>query len=124
MKRTRVGNQRHVNTFGNLFCNSPAYSLAQIVDHFADRRSGRVNPVYRAEMRACRVMIDVDCELVFKAGDSRTLQVGTFDEENGVVLAVDRLYIADLVGAGQSTIRERNFAANDDFGVFPERTEK
>src|SRR2546423_4177042 len=108
MERAGVGNQCHIKTFGDLAGHAAANGFAKVIDHLADSRGGRVDPVNSCKLRARRVMIDVYGKLAGETVDTGTFDVGTFDDEHGIVLIVDRGYLSDLVCSGQRAVGDGN----------------
>jgi hypothetical protein len=67
-------------------------------------------------MSARGVVIDVYRELVFETLDARPIEIGTLDDENGVVFAIQLFDVPDRIGTGKVTVRDGNLATHDDLG--------
>ncbi len=75
MKRSGVGEESRVNAFGDFFRDADAHRLAQVVNHFANCGSSRIDPVYGAEERGGRMVIDIDDELFFQIDQAGPVDV-------------------------------------------------
>jgi hypothetical protein len=75
-------------------------------------------------MFAGSVVVDVDRELFVEAGDTGTMKVGTFDDEDRIVSLIDPFDVANIGRTGKASIREGNIATNNDLSRFSERTQK
>jgi hypothetical protein len=124
MEGPGIGNQCHVDALGYVLRNAAPDSFAKIVDHLANSRGGRVDPVYGAKMFACGVMIDVYGEMGVETLDPRATEIGTLDHKNGVIVTIERTEIAYLVRPGQAQVSRRHVAAHDDLGAFAKRAQK
>src|SRR5215475_11621292 len=118
MERSGVGQQRGVNATGDFGRDLRADGFGAVVDHLAHGGGDRVNPVEIAEEFGRRMMINVDHELIFEAGQSGARHVAAFDDEDRVVLAVDVRNHADFIGAGQPAISMRHVIAHYHFSLF------
>ena len=67
------------------------------------------------------MVIDVDDELILEISDIRPRDVGTFDDENRVVPAVDLGDANDVRGSGKNVVGAWKTVADNDFGVFSKR---
>src|SRR5437667_2264299 len=70
------------------------------------------------------MVIDVDDELFFEIDQAGPIDVGAFNDENGIVRAIDRGGYADCGGAGKLLISMRRCVAHGDFDVFVERAQQ
>jgi hypothetical protein len=100
VKTPRVGDERRVDALGDLARDAHADGLAEVVDHLADGRGRRVDPVDAAEGRGRRVVVDVDDEVLLDVQEAGTVNVRAFDDEDGVVRAVHARRDADGLRAG------------------------
>src|SRR5687768_8108876 len=75
-------------------------------------------------MSAGGVVVDVDRELTLEPGNSRTGEIGAFNNKHRVVIVLDRLDVAYAIGAGQTSIRGRHVTADEDFSVLSQRSEQ
>src|SRR5437763_5206195 len=66
------------------------------------------------------MVIDVDDELFFEIDQAGPIYVGAFNDENGIVRAIDRGGYANCGGAGKLLISMRCWVAHGDFDVFVE----
>ena len=60
-----------------------------------------------------------------RPGDAGPVEVGTFDHEDRIVFAVERVDIADLVGTREACDTQAGLSPlDDDLGFFPERSQQ
>jgi hypothetical protein len=69
-------------------------------------------------MIACRVMVDIDRELIGKAGYSRPFDIGTLDHKNGIVISIDAFGVSDTLGTRQAPVRNGNAVRGYHFGIL------
>ena len=124
MKRAGVCDESHIKALGNLDRDTPADGLAKIVDHLSDSGGGRVDPVDRAEMFACGVVVDVNGELFLKVGDAGAKSVGALDNKNCIVFFIDSLNASDVFDAGKFLIRTGDLVTGNDFCIFAKRPDQ
>src|SRR5947199_242320 len=70
------------------------------------------------------MVIDVDDELFFEIDQAGPIYVGAFNNENGIVRAIDRGGYANGGGAGKLLISMRRCVTHGDFDVFVERAQQ
>ena len=70
------------------------------------------------------MVIDVDDELFFEIDQAGPIYVGAFNDENGIVRAIDCGGYANCVGAGKLLISMRRHVAHGDFDLFVERAQQ
>src|SRR6185503_9400382 len=124
MERSGVSDKRCVHALCDLFCHADAGRFAEVVDHFTDRGSSRIDPVDVSEERGCRMVIDVDDELLFEIDQPWARNVGTLDHKHGVIRRIDHGSDAYIVCAGKLLVSVWNRIAHDDFDVFIKRAQQ
>src|SRR5712692_154443 len=70
------------------------------------------------------MVIDVNDELFLEIDQAGPIYVGAFNDENGIVRAIDRGGYANCAGAGKLLISMRRHVAHGDFDVFVERAQQ
>ena len=124
MKRSCVGQQRGVDALGNLFGDAHAGGFAEVVDHFADGRGGRIDPINGAEQFGGGMMVDVDDELLFQIDQAGPVNIRTFNYEYSIIGAVNCGRDPDSIGARQLLVGMRRGVAHDYFDIFLERLQQ
>src|SRR5581483_2548261 len=89
-KRTGVGHDRRVEAGGNLGRDRDARFTSQPVNEFASGTGGGIDPIHVSERPAGLVVVDADKKLAVEAFEASALDTVTFENNGGLVSAIDR----------------------------------
>ena len=70
------------------------------------------------------MVINIDDELLFQIDEAGSIDIRTFDNENGVVRTIDRWRYADRLGARKLLVGMRRRITHDGLDVFVERAQQ
>ena len=124
MKRSRVGENRHVDVGGDHRGERNAERADQLEYHLAARGRARVEPVQRPVRRVSRVVIDVDHREAIEAADPGAREVAALHDDRGVEVVLDGRSDADLRHAGELHQRSGRRIGVDDVEGFAHLAER